>query len=329
MNRTVSTALNGKNWWKPFLSYFSILLIFLIPLEFFVFSSRGKNPEISVINAFLVLLLTLPYPILGSIFFVFSAKHICKTLKIGSGRFTFFGTEKDYIRKNLKGLLFVFITFGLFLPWHIKNTVDYLARHTAFRSQKVVFLGSRSRIVKSFFLCILFVFCIFFVFLTVVFSFTLFFGKAHPSSFFITDAPLFLILALIITFFFSFMHSVNVWLFSFRWNSLIFSVQTKFVPFLLFVLYQSFLCVVSLGLYIPTFCMNYYRFFAVHMHIKTTHNKLFKIEFTGKNREGSLYLWGQIGLTLVTLGIYLPWAAANTIRYFITNTEIREVPSYI
>ena len=57
-----------------------------------------------------------------------------------------------------------------------------------------------------------------------------------------------------------------------------------------------------------------------------TEIKIEKVEFTGKASEYFGIWIVNVALSIVTLGLYLPWAKVRTKRYFYTNTYLKESP---
>jgi uncharacterized membrane protein YjgN (DUF898 family) len=67
-----------------------------------------------------------------------------------------------------------------------------------------------------------------------------------------------------------------------------------------------------------------WRYFASKTVLIQNNEKTAHFGFEGKTRKGFCLLWGQTLLCIITLGLYLPWAYAKCMNYFINNTYFEE-----
>jgi len=104
-----------------------------------------------------------------------------------------------------------------------------------------------------------------------------------------------------------------------RWNA-------RFWPTFGMFLGQTLLTVITLFIYYPTAYLRMYRYIAQRIVVKEgegseplTHATL---EFDGPLGRGFLLMWGQGLLSLITAGIYYPWALARVGRWLASHTSV-------
>jgi uncharacterized membrane protein YjgN (DUF898 family) len=104
-----------------------------------------------------------------------------------------------------------------------------------------------------------------------------------------------------------------------RWNA-------RFWPTFGMFLGQALLTLVTLFVYYPVAYLRMYRYVAKCIVVKEgegpeapTHATL---EFDGPLGRGFLLMWGQGCLSLITAGIYYPWAMARVGRWVASHTSV-------
>jgi uncharacterized membrane protein YjgN (DUF898 family) len=92
---------------------------------------------------------------------------------------------------------------------------------------------------------------------------------------------------------------------------------------------QVFLTIITIGIYWPAMYINLYRYFAGKTILEVAEKEQARLGFDGKTSSGFALLWGQTLLSILTLGIYLPWAIANCIRFFVNNSWLENTQTLI
>jgi hypothetical protein len=102
--------------------------------------------------------------------------------------------------------------------------------------------------------------------------------------------------------------------------------DTRFWPAVGFIFLQLILTLLSALVYWPGAYIRLYAYFARRTALVEGGSVRQAVGFDGPVGAGFLLLWGQTLLTLVTLGIYTPWAMARIGRWFAEHTTL-ESPS--
>jgi uncharacterized membrane protein YjgN (DUF898 family) len=100
-----------------------------------------------------------------------------------------------------------------------------------------------------------------------------------------------------------------------RWN-------TRFWPAAGNIFLQLILTLLSALVYWPGAYVRLYAYFARRTALVEEGSVRQVVGFDGPVGRGFLLLWGQTLLTLLTLGIYTPWAMARVGRWFAEHTSL-------
>ena len=90
------------------------------------------------------------------------------------------------------------------------------------------------------------------------------------------------------------------------------------------ILLQVFLSVITIGIYYPFAIVKLFKYFAERtVAVSDTRTKKFGYDI--EPREDFLFIWGQWLLTIITLGIYYPWAFCKVADRIMSKTYSEEV----
>lgn len=297
-------SLRGQDWWKPFLPFWLIYVAYIVVTQIGARATRG-NP--SGVGAMLLLTfgLMIVFTAIVSVFTIIFMSILLPKFKAGDKSVEFNGEIWPFVGKVVGGLLLSLITIGVYMPWFCRNMVSYLASQTRFGGAPVVFRGKPGKL----FVYGLLSFALPLVALIVVLA-LLFqgMGTAHGAS------PLRSILIAAITFivFTPYVYLVYRWYMDFESSGVRIRWKTGFGPSCGFILGQICVTAITLGIYWPAAFLRIYKYFAERTVLESGDAELGRLYFEGKLGKGFLLLWGQCLLSIVTLGIYLPWAIAKT-----------------
>ena len=107
-----------------------------------------------------------------------------------------------------------------------------------------------------------------------------------------------LVLAVILVFIFSWLTSV----------SSVFWLKADFVPAIGKIIFELVLAILTLGFYLPMAFIRLFRYFSEHTRSNVVEGKQITMGYDGDQVADFLFMWKQILLTVITLGIYYPWA---------------------
>lgn len=317
MKENFSCTLTGKRWWKPFIVCVALSLAIMIPSELaslnppedparamaaFFFTLALEGLLIVVQAAFSVVLMALAYPTVA-----IKGKPLAFTGKIG-----------EYVKINILGFLLCLVTLGFYIPAYARKIVSYIAEHSECEGTKASFRSKTGTLVKYYILAFvlpLVAVCVAFGILAAQLNL----AKASNVSGSFGFAMVILYLAIFIVII-PFLYLAYRWSINFAWKGLTISWDTHFCPSCGFLLAQLGLLVVTCGIAWPVVFANIYRYFAGKTVVRENGAEMGRLGFGATAGKGFTLLWGQALLTLITCGIYLPWAYANCMRFFINNT---------
>ena len=249
-------------------------------------------------------------------------RRLLPALSLEGQALEFRGSIGRFVGLNLLGILLSAVTLGIYAPWFAARVTRYLVGETSYRGTAWEFNGKGSR---------LFVILLLSLVLPVAVITGLFillvrgsgdFGQAE--SFSLSFAVTVVVLLLVIP---PYLYLVYRWFFNnlrlsrrdVRWN-------TRFWPAVGIMFLQLVLTLLSALVYWPGAYIRLYAYFARRTEITEAGAVRQVAGFDGPVGRGFLLLWGQVLLTLLTMGIYAPWAMARVGHWFAEHTSL-DLPS--
>jgi uncharacterized membrane protein YjgN (DUF898 family) len=127
------------------------------------------------------------------------------------------------------------------------------------------------------------------------------------------------------SFFAAYMYLIYHWFFTnLHYRDKTLSWNTRFWPSVSLIWVQMLLSVVTLGIYLPVAFIKVYGYLAGNTEIRVEEQRVGRLGFQGQTSRGFGLLWGQTLLTIITLGVYAPWAMARIGKWFLSNTYVED-----
>jgi uncharacterized membrane protein YjgN (DUF898 family) len=318
MKQEFDFNLDAKRFFPLFIAFFIpwLILEMLIVIQ----SSRADTLfEETPIMAVVFLLLVVAMFLLIVLFYIPILRRLISAVSLNSEPFRFNGSIGKFFGLNLLGIFLTGITAGIYGPWYITRICRYLIGETLYKEERLEFTGKGGR---------LFVIMLLTIVLPLI---PLVLVQARLSEPFL-GSPMamnpfqsFMLAALIQLIFWSFfsayLYAVYRWFFThLRYREHASSWSTRFWPSVTMIWLQFLLSVVTLGIYFPAAYIKVYRYFAEHTKIDTENGQVGALGFQGRTGKGFGLMWGQILLTVITVGIYTPWALAKVGKWYLSNT---------
>ncbi len=250
-------------------------------------------------------------------------RRLVPALSLEGQALEFRGSTGRFVGLNLLGILLSAVTLGIYSPWYAARVTRYLAGETYYRGTAWEFTGKAGRLFVILLLSLVLPVAV----ITAVFTLLLVghsggFGQAE--SFSLGFAVMVVVVLLVIP---PYLYLIYRWIFNnlrpgrqaVRWD-------TRFWPAVGFIFLQLILTLLSALVYWPGAYIRLYAYFARRTVLVEGGSVRQAVGFDGPVGAGFLLLWGQTLLTLVTLGIYTPWAMARIGRWFAEHTTL-ESPS--
>ncbi len=342
-------TLEGKDWWKPFIPVLAAYSIYLGLTQAMSLSRRGGD----LVSYFIVLLVVfLAYLAVTTAFSIVILRVVLPKLRIGDKGFEFRGDVGKYLGMIFLGTFLSIITLGIYIPWFSRKIVAYLASETRFADQRPEFLGRPIKLLLIFlpFLVLVAALAAGTTFLALNSDFS---SNAHrpsiemasqlpaaPHAAYATNASYrpetdygreygggsaamlttVLTFILVLLIFVPFMYLMYRWYVNFSCGGFTLRWATKFWPSCIFLLGQTCLTIITLGIYWPAACLRIYRYFAGRTVIEKDGVEKGRLGFEGAIGKGFCLLWCQALLCLVTLGLYTPWGTAKVGRWILEKS---------
>jgi len=224
---------------------------------------------------------------------------------------------------NLLGCFLSVITLGIYGAWFITRITRYVTQETSYDGRPFAFKGRGGTL----FLILLLTLGIP-IAIIIIATFVSALARGGARS---PGATASLLMVLIVALYFialgAYVYFTYRWLYdnirlegrAVRWNA-------RFWPTFGMFLGQTLLTVVTLFIYYPAAYLRMYRYIARRVVMKEgegpdtpTHATL---EFDGPLGRGFLLMWGQGLLSLITAGIYYPWAMARVGKWIASHTSV-------
>ena len=258
----------------------------------------------------LILIMTMAYAI---VFYLI--KLSIEGVEYKGQSFVFSGTFGQFMGKFLLGLFLSIITLGIYSPWFITNIHKFFIDNTSHDSNKLQFAGTGG---KLFLILLLTIFLPMIVLMTILVSVQLKNGFTDPKQFSIYTN---LFTAIVMT---PYMYYVYKWMVNVRFRGYAIRWETSFWNSCGKILLEIFLSVITIGIYYPYAGLRLYKYF---MERTVAVSESIKKGFGYELEAGPdfLFLWGQLLLTIITLGIYYPWAYCKISERILSKTYTEQL----
>ncbi len=322
MKENFSCSITGSQWWKHYLGFLALFLALFIPLEFAIIKMSmpgAGNPASGLLFILVMLVLIL---ILDAAFTILLTKIIYNSISVRGEAFKFTGEIGPFIKLTLIGSLLSIVTLGFYFPWFTRNIAAYITSSSNYRGEKAVFLGKPGKLLKYFLLALwvpILIWAVLFGILITVMTISIMNEGSATIVFGILAVIVYFALFFLIV---PFIYLSYKWYFDIQWKDIHITWKTEFWPSSRLIAGQLLLTIITLGIYWPALYIKCYRYFAERTVLETDGKETARLGFDGKTDSGFGLLWGQSLLSIITLGIYLPWAYANCLRYFVNGTFI-------
>ena len=216
-----------------------------------------------------------------------------------------------YIGIIITGLVLSIVTIGIYIPWLIKNMHRFFTNGAWYNSHKFSFKGKGG---KLFLIMTLTIFIPFLLVGIVLFSIL-------ESTIDLQSQNFLLIYQLIVMF--SLVPNIYLilkWMVDFRYKDYLIRWDTEFFPATGKIALELVLAVITLGIYFPMAYLRLYRYFTEHTKSNVVNAKQISLGYDGDLLSDFLFIWGQILLTVITLGFYYPWAFSRIAQRVLTQT---------
>jgi len=287
------------------------LVFFLVPYVTIIFKMKNIQPGKAPSILFFFLIFILIIISLALTFYI--VKLIIENVNLKDKFIVFNGTFGKYIGTVLLGIFLSIITFGVYGAWFIRNIQRFFINNSTYNSNALKFQGKGGKL-----LVIILLTCLIpMILLTIIMTrFVISNSGQIPSLAIIQQLVMMLILIPYIYLGYKWMVNVDYKNFNISWKTDFWSSCGK-------IAIEMILSIVTIGIYAPLAILRLYKYFTERTLAESDERKLgFGYDIDQLN--DFLFIWGQTLLTIITLGIYFPWAFCKTGSRILGKTYLIE-----
>ena len=245
----------------------------------------------------------------------FIAKMSIENTEFKLKNFEFNGRFGEFMGIIILGIFLTIITLGIYSPWFIKKVVDFFSENSSHESNNFKFNGKG---INLFVIITLFIIAI--VILSVICIIALVGSLNHTSSPTGTIGLFLTILVLMIPY----IYYVSKWSVDFTFKGYHIRWETELWESMGKIALELLLSVITLGIYSPLAYIKLYQYFAERTIAESeTNSKTFGYDIEPGN--DFLFIWGQILLSIITLGIYYSWAYCKVTDRILSKTYSEDI----
>ena len=212
-----------------------------------------------------------------------------------------------YVGIIISGLVLSIVSIGIYVPWFIRNMHRFFVHGASYNSHKFAFKGEGG---KLFLIITLTIFIPFLLVGIILFSIL----KSEIDLW---------IYQLIVMF--SLVPNIYLtlkWMVDIRYKDYLIRWDTEFFPATGKIAIELVLAVITFGIYFPMAYIRLYRYFTEHTRSTIVNERQISMGYDGDQLSDFLFMWGQILLTVITLGFYYPWAFSRIAHRVLTQTYL-------
>lgn len=312
MRSYLNFKLTGSHLLPVYIAFF---LFFMIPYYFLLgeFAALTSTHVAAGGPSKLFFLYFIFVLLMGFTFIFCLSKMVIQSVSYQNKRFICDYHIGEFAWIVLSGIIFSFFTFGIYFPWFIRNINRFFVNGTLYNTHRFSFGGDG---LKLFFVMTLTIITPFF--LVGILLFSIFASKIDfQSQNFLLIYQLIVMFSLVPNIFLTYKWMVNIQYkaYSFKLESDFFSATAK-------IGLELLLAVVTLGIYFPMTYLRLYRYFVEHTSSNVVDGIRIRLGYDGDLLHDFFYLWGQILISVLTLGFYFPWAFSRIANRVFTQTYV-------
>lgn len=223
----------------------------------------------------------------------------------------FEGKFDDFLGVVLLGFIFSLLTLTIYAAWFVKNLVKFFANNSAVNGSNFKFQGKGGK---------LFIFVLVAAYLPFILLTVFFYKHIVDTSNSLVYSILHQVIGMIILIPYTYL--LYNWMVNLKFKDYEIKWQTKFGESCLKILAVMLLIILTFGIYMPLGYLKLYKYFAEKTIVKSLDRTMyFGYDLDAKN--DFLFIWGQIILTILTIGFYYPWAYSKIGKRVLTKTFIK------
>lgn len=256
------------------------------------------------------------------VFIFFIAKMSIENIEFKEKTFLFKGKFGEFFGVFILGLFLSIITIGIYSPWFVKNMYNYFAKNSSYNSNEFEFKGKGGEL----FLIILFTLIIPMIFIMggfFIFAFTFAISGVQNSELFKSSISI-ITMVVIFILMIPYMYYIYKWMVDVKYKNYTIKWETSFWNSSAKIALEILLSIITIGIYLPLASLKLYQYFAERTVAKSEVNSK-KFGYDIEPWHDFLFIWGQVLLTIITLGVYYSWAYCKITNRILSKTYTEEI----
>lgn len=292
------------------LLYFFVIIPYifvLVRLKDFQTNSVSINEKLTIAGIIFLMVIA------GIILSFYTSKLLIKSVSLGESNIECKYSLSKFIWMFIKGLFLSVITLFIYSPWFIVKYCQFFVDNASYKGSNFKFRGKGGELLLILILTLL-IPGIWFSILT----YTIFGpGFINESSWYNLIFRICLYIILIPYTYYSYK-----WMFNFRYKDYIIKWNTSPLNSIGRIAREIGLSIITFGVYYPLALLNLYKYFAERTESINVEGKIIKFGYDIEPINDLLLIWGQILLTIITVGIYFPWAICKINSRILSKTFV-------
>lgn len=304
---------------KLFKYWIVFLFSFAIPYAIILYSSFELQMEPNDSGLLLLLfpmLLVIMFAVI--IYSFYRLKLTIENIVFEGENLSFSGNIGGFLSIYLLGLLLSVLTFGIYTAWFIQRLQKYIIDKTSYKGDYFSFRGEGTQL----FLILLFSLIIPFVVIYLLIFSLILSNLGNTMSIQSSIGYIFVLYLLMFFVLIPYIYYAYKWMINMRFKDYKITLKSKTMPSIGKIAVEFLLSLITLGLYLPMAYLKIYKLFADNTTAESE-EIIVKTGFELNALNDFLFFWGQILLTMVTLGLYYPWAYVKITRLIIRKTYLQ------
>jgi uncharacterized membrane protein YjgN (DUF898 family) len=308
MKNYFSFNLTGKKFLPLWLLF---VVLFIIPYLALISVTKQVQPGDKPSLIFFPLLFILI--IVAFVFSFYIVKMTIENISWQGKSIVFNGSFGEYFGKVLLGFFLSIITLGIYMAWFIRDVHRFFINHSSYDGQDFDFQGTGGKLFVILLLTLMVpVFVLSFVMVGFMVGFT-----SHATVISIVFQLVILIIMVPYLYFvYRWMVNVNYKDYHITWETDALSSCGK-------ILGEMILAIITVGIYSPLATVRLYKYFADRT-VAAAPDRRHRFGYDADQLNDFLFIWGQTLLTIITLGIYYPWAFCRIFNRILGKTYLEK-----
>lgn len=315
MKNYFNFQLTGKQLLPLWLIFYVIFIVpyFILIFKIQSFKAAGAVPPVFPFWYFLLIIVLVLFALVWTVYFV---KMILQGISLKESQLRCEYNVGKFLGVVFLGMFLSIITLGIYSPWFVRNLQRFYVDNSSYKDNKFSFQGKGGKL----FLIILLSAFIPVIILGIIVYVT-FGADIHTQSvsYRIWSQVLFTIILI------PYMYYIYKWMVDVRYKEYHIHWDTEALPSMGKIAVEVMLSIVTFGIYFPLAFLRLYKYFAERTRSNAVDNQTIRFGYDADQMNDFLLIWGQMLLTIITLGIYYPWAICKIGQRILSKSYMEKV----